>query len=103
RPKPSLPNPDKFSGQQYTWENWEASIKAKIRIDGPAIGGPEAQFYYVYDRLEGKIQSLVMPQLVQAEETKIYNVDDLFKQLSRLYDDPNKVREAEDALHGLRQ
>ncbi|KAK4220390.1 hypothetical protein QBC38DRAFT_351369, partial [Podospora fimiseda] len=61
RPKSSLPHPEKFSGQQYTWENWEASMRAKIRIDEAAIGGPEALFFYVYDRLEGKIQSLVMP------------------------------------------
>ncbi|KAK4181983.1 hypothetical protein QBC35DRAFT_367129, partial [Podospora australis] len=61
RPKPSLDHPEKFNGNAFGWETWHAQIKAKLRIDQAAIGGPEALFYYVFDRLDGKTQSLVMP------------------------------------------
>ncbi|KAK4181995.1 hypothetical protein QBC35DRAFT_363847, partial [Podospora australis] len=81
RPKPSLDHPDKFNGSPHTWETWHASIKAKLRIDADSIGGPEAQFYYVFDRLDGKTQSLLI----------------------RLHEDPNSVQDSEDKLNALRQ
>ncbi|KAK1778803.1 hypothetical protein QBC45DRAFT_149499 [Copromyces sp. CBS 386.78] len=45
KPKPSLPDVDKFSGAAYTFETWLPSIEAKLRIDGDAIGSTEAQFW----------------------------------------------------------
>jgi len=38
KPKPSLPDPEKFSGQPYKFDTWLPSIKAKLRVDGEAIG-----------------------------------------------------------------
>lgn len=43
-----------------------------------------------------------MPQLSQAEDSKIYNPQEIISQLARLYDDPHKVREAEDKLQVLK-
>lgn len=103
RPKPCLPDPDKFSGAPFTWDTWLPSIQAKLRIDGAAIGGPEAQFFYLYGRLEGKVQSLVTPQLTVAEATQEYDPAALLTQLARIYDDPNKTRDAEDKLQAIKQ
>jgi hypothetical protein len=91
KPKPCLPDPEKFAGHQFTWDTWYPSIQAKLRIDGEAIGGPEAQFFYVYGRLEGKIQALVSPQLQVAEDNGEYDPQELLNQLARLYDDPKLV------------
>ncbi len=74
-----------------------------MRIDGEAIGGPEAQFFYLYGRLEGKVQSLVTPQLTVAEATQQYDRDSILQQLARIYDDPHKIRDAEDKLQSLEQ
>lgn len=103
RPKPCLPDPEKFNGTQIMWDTWLPSIKAKLRIDGEAIGGPEAQFFYLYGRLEGKVQSLVTPQLTVAEATQQYDRDSILQQLARIYDDPHKIRDAEDKLQSLEQ
>ncbi|BCR91198.1 uncharacterized protein ACHE_70041S [Aspergillus chevalieri] len=54
RPKPCLPDPEKFNGQSLKFDTWLASMKAKLRIDAPAIGDAVAQFYYVYLNLESK-------------------------------------------------
>jgi hypothetical protein len=48
-------------------------IKAKLRVDGVAIGDPIAQFYYVYFALELKVQAMVLPQLLYVEEEEIWN------------------------------
>lgn len=102
KPKAVLPDTEKFAGTALTWDTWHPSIQAKLRVDGAALGGSEAQFFYVYSRLESKVQALIMPQLSQAEDSKIYNPQEIISQLARLYDDPHKVREAEDKLQVLK-
>lgn len=103
RPKPSLPDPEKFSGQSLKFDTWLASMKAKLRIDAPAIGDDVAQFYYVYLNLESKVQALVLPQLSYAEDTNTWDYNTILNQLSLVYDNPNKVQEAEDHLLALKQ
>jgi len=61
RPRPALPDPAKFDGKAYHFDTWLPAIKAKIRVDGAALGDSIAQFYYVYDRLESTVQSIVLP------------------------------------------
>jgi hypothetical protein len=48
RPKHSLPEPEKFTGQAFKYDTWDATIRAKLAIDGAAIGDSTAQFYYVF-------------------------------------------------------
>ena len=103
RPKPSLPDPDRFSGQAYKFDTWLPSIKAKLRVDAEAIGGNIDQFYYVYLNLENSVQAMVLPQLDDAEERQVWNYQTILDQLSRIYDNPNKFQEAEDKLHNLKQ
>jgi hypothetical protein len=103
RPKPSLPDPDKFTGSALKFDTWLPSIKAKLRIDGEAIGDSVAQFYYVYLNLDSSVQAMVLPQLMQAEESELWDYNTILNQLSRVYDNPNKIQEAEDKLLSLRQ
>jgi hypothetical protein len=46
---------------------------------------------------------MVLPQLAQAEESETWDYNTILGQLSRVYDNPNKVQEAEDKLLSLRQ
>ena len=61
RPKPNLPNPEKFNGKIYKFDIWFLVIRAKLRINGPAIGNSTAQFYYIYGNLENNIQIIILP------------------------------------------
>jgi hypothetical protein len=101
RPKPTLPDPNKFDGKAYHFDTWLPSIKAKLRIDGPAIGDAVAQFYYVYLNLESTVQAMVLPQLAHAEDEQQWSFQAILDQLARVYDNPNKVQEAEDRLFDL--
>jgi hypothetical protein len=38
RMKTSLPDPEKFSDQTHKFDTWLPSIKAKLQVDGDAIG-----------------------------------------------------------------
>ncbi|EEH41652.1 hypothetical protein PAAG_03215 [Paracoccidioides lutzii Pb01] len=99
RPKPSLLDPEKFTGQTLKFDTWLPSIKAKLRVDQAAIGDSIAQFYYVYLNLDSSVQAMVLPQLAQAEEAGNWDYNSILDQLSRVYDNPNKIIEAEDKLH----
>jgi hypothetical protein len=63
KPKASLPDPEKFTGNSYKFDTWLPSIKAKLRIDSDAIGDATALFYYVYLNLDSQTQAMVLPQL----------------------------------------
>lgn len=101
--KPVLPHVDKFEGTPYEWDTWRPMIKAKLRVDGAAIGDSIAQFYYVYFALESKVQAMVLPQLSRAEEDEIWNPQSILDQLARVYDNPNELNEARDRLHAVKQ
>lgn len=103
RPKPSLPDPEKFNGQAHRFDTWLPSIKAKLRVDSLAIGDSVAQFYYVYLNIDSHVQAMVLPQLSQAEEAQQWDFTTILDQLTRVYDNPNKVQEAEDKLLTLKQ
>ena len=46
---------------------------------------------------------MVLPQLSQAEETQQWDYHTILDQLAQVYDNPNKVQEAEDKLFTLKQ
>lgn len=102
KPKASLPDPEKFNGQAHKFDTWLPSIRAKLRVDGTAIGDATAQFYYVYLNLDSHVQAMVLPQLSQADKTS-HDYNTILDQLTRVYDNPNKVQEAEDKLYALKQ
>jgi hypothetical protein len=103
RPKAVLPDPEKFNGSAQRFDTWLPSIRAKLRVDGAAIGDSIAQFYYVYLNLESHVQATVLPQLAQAEHQEVWDYNSILQQLIRVYDNPNKVQEAEDKLLSLKQ
>lgn len=89
-----LPEPDRFTGRTKDWDTWSMAMRAKLRIDGDAIGGNEAQFYYVYSSLGAKVQGLVLSFVRQAQEEGDWKPFALMDYLGRMYDDPNKAKKA---------
>ncbi len=102
-PRQKLPDPEKFASSSYKFDTWLPSIRAKLRVDGTAIGDATAQFYYVYLNLDSSVQAMVLPQLSHAESAQQWDYNSILDQLARVYDNPNKQQEAEDKLYTLRQ
>jgi len=98
-----LPQPDSFTGRAKEWDTWSMAMTAKLRIDGDAIGSPEAQFYFVYSSLASRVQSLVLPFVRQAQRNEDWKPLALLEHLQRIYDDPNKAKKAGQRLIELRQ
>lgn len=98
-----IQDPEKFSGNAATFDTWLPAIRAKLAVDGDAIGNSTAQFYYVYLNLESSVQAIVLPQLAHAENTKTWNPVSVIQQLRRVFENPNKVQEAEEKLQSHEQ
>jgi hypothetical protein len=60
RPRPRLPDPEKFTSSSYKFDTCLPLIRAKLLVNGTAIRDATAQFYYVYLNLESSIQAIVL-------------------------------------------
>jgi hypothetical protein len=103
KPRPVLPGVTKFNGRSQEWDVWETSIRAKLKIDGDAIGSDEAQFFYVYSSVDAKVQSLILPFIRKAQAKRSWEPKQLVLHLGRLFDDPQKIKKAGQRLIKLRQ
>jgi hypothetical protein len=103
RARQVLPAPDNFTGRTKDWDTWSMAMRAKLRIDGEAVGGSEAQFFYVYNSLEPKVQGLILSFVRQAQDQEEWDPYTLLDHLGRTYDDPNKVKKAGQRLIELKQ
>ena len=62
RPKPSLPHPDKFDGENLMlFPQFEGNLQAKLFIDGAAIRGEMEKVWYAYGRLSGRASTHIYP------------------------------------------
>lgn len=96
--KQQLPAPPTFDGSK--WDTWKPYVKAKMDVDGVAIGPVKAQFWYLYGCLDAKIQSMVLPLAEQDGEA---TPEAILATLARIYDDPNKKEKAAEKLTKMRQ
>lgn len=103
RTRQVLPEPERFAGRMKDWDIWSMTMRAKLRIDGNAIGNNEAQFYYIYSSLGTKIQGLVLNFVRHAQEKEEWKPLALLDYLGRSYDDPNKIKKAGQRLMEFRQ
>ncbi|GAM37115.1 hypothetical protein TCE0_022r06746 [Talaromyces pinophilus] len=79
RPKPTLPDPEKFAGSAQKYDTWLPSIIAKLRVDVDAIGADRSRIL------------------------RFMGLQHNSRSSARLYDNPTKTHEAEDELYSLKQ
>src|SRR5258706_6204821 len=64
RPKPRLPNPESFDGKNLAYyPQFEGLLRAKLDIDGTAIGGERERVWYRFGRLAGAAGSRIYPEI----------------------------------------
>ena len=103
RPKRQLPDPPKFDGTQLHYDTWLAQLQLVLSVDGDAIGDAQAQFAFVYLRLESSPAALCLELLKHANLTKKFDYRQIIDQLDRHNGVENKVQRAKTKLHKLTQ
>jgi hypothetical protein len=104
RPKPHLPNPDKFDGKDMAlFPQFEGTLRAKLEIDGGAIGGEKEQVWYGFGRLAGDAAGRIYPWIGYAQETGNFTVKGLFEQMRIAFCDPRQRQKALSQLNRTKQ
>jgi hypothetical protein len=104
KPKPSLPNPEKFDGENLTlYPQFEGILKAKLQIDGPAIGGEVEQVWYSFGRLSGTAAARIYPWVSYAQKQGQFTTDALFGQMKTAFSDPRARQKALSELNRTKQ
>jgi hypothetical protein len=84
-------------------DEWLVSIRAKLRIDGAAIGDEYARFHYVYSRLAPGPKRTMLPYVKRAQDNSDCAADAFVTHVQSTFEDPNKVKKAGQRLTRIRQ
>jgi Zinc knuckle len=99
-----LPDPPVFEGKTTagpTFDNWLVQVKNKLRGNADAYPSEELKIIYVSGRVGGDALALISPRLDEASRHAYTTVAELYTHLEELYGDPNKERNARQALKDL--
>jgi hypothetical protein len=95
QPRQSLPPASKYDGEDKTlFSGWVMELKAKLAIDGKAIGDEQAQFYYIFTRLEGKAKIRMEAWTQRNMEAYAWSVAGFFLELDRVFRDSRQIERA---------
>jgi hypothetical protein len=95
RPKAVLPDVTKYDGlDKALYPQFAGSLRAKLEIDGEAIGGERERVWYGFGRLKGEGASRVFPWIEHAQRTNNLTVTALFQQMDTAFRDPRTQEKA---------
>ena len=89
-----LPDPKKFTGNRRDFKRWYFEISHKIKANRNTIGPLKTQFNYIYSRLKGAAQNMVISFAKKASQIKQYNPNGLLNYLKKYYTDPDANQRA---------
>lgn len=84
-------------------DEWLVSMRAKLRIDGAAIGDEYARFHYVYSRLAPGPKRTMLPYVKRAQDDNDCAADAFVAHVQSTFEDPNRVKKAGQRLTRIRQ
>ncbi|OJD22214.1 hypothetical protein ACJ73_06441 [Blastomyces percursus] len=104
RPKASLPDTARYNGNNPVYfPQFLSNLKAKIAIDGQAIGNEQAQVWYAFGRLEGKASARIHPWVDRYSETSRFTTREFLELLKSTFADAAREQKALDRLNRLKQ
>ena len=74
----------------------------KIKADRDTMGPLKTQFNYVYSRLGGAAQNMVIPFAEKALQIRQYNLNGLLNYLKKYYTDPDVSQRALERFRRIR-
>jgi hypothetical protein len=104
RPKHSRRHPDPYTHEDESmYPQFRGGLEAKLRIDGPAIGGEEEKVWYAIDCLKDKAAKRIYPWVESAKDTSQFTVRELFLQMDLAFADPQKEAKAVTKVNKIKQ
>lgn len=104
KPKPCLPHPEKFDGADLSFfPQFEGLLRAKLEIDGNAIGQEKEKVWYAFGRLSGEAAVRIFPWMSYAERESKFTVNDFIEQLRTAFRDPRQQQKALGQINRTKQ
>ncbi|KAJ6436365.1 retrovirus polyprotein [Purpureocillium lavendulum] len=101
--KPTLPDPQRFDGSRRKFRAWQLEMQSKLRVDGPALGGPPDQFAYIYARLDQTPQAMAAAFFEKGGPDGRFDPSQFMQYLTGCYGDPNVEQRVLARLEAMRQ
>jgi hypothetical protein len=104
KPKHSRRHPDPYTHEDESmYPQFRGGLEAKLRIDGPAIGGEEEKVWYAIDCLKDKAARRIYPWVEAAKDTNRFTVCELLSQMDLAFADPQKEAKAVALINKIKQ
>lgn len=101
--KPTIPDPKLFDGNRRNFRAWQLAMESKLRVDGPALGGPADRFVYIYARLDQTPQGMAAAFFEKGGADGSHDPSQFMEYLASCYGDPNIKQRALSRLETMRQ
>ena len=104
KPKPCLPHPEKFDGSELSFfPQFEGLLRAKLEIDGQAIGQEKERVWYAFGRLSGGAAARIFPWMEYAARQHKLTVYEFMEQLRTAFRDPRQQQKALGQINRTKQ
>ena len=101
RPKPTMPDPDKFNGDPKDLNRWLGEISDKLAVDAACFGQDnKIMVIYAKNRLTGTAYDTITP-LFHNGKRPFKTPEELLDYVKRLFGDPDREANARDELEAL--
>jgi len=99
----SIPNPTPLEdGTNPTFEVWAVAMHTKFTVNADHFESEFAKMGYLFDRTQGKAQKHLLPRFKPDATHPYHDTKEMMDHLTRIYTNPNRVREAEVEYQNLR-
>jgi hypothetical protein len=101
RPKPTMPDPDKFNGDPKDLNRWVGEISDKLAVDAACFGQDnKIMVIYAKNRLTGTAYDTITP-LFHNGKRPFKTPEEFLDYVKRLFGDPDREANARDELEAL--
>lgn len=104
KPRHSQDHPEKYDNQTPSqFPQFAGLLRAKLQIDGPAIGGETEKVWYAFGRLKGSAAERVFPWMSFASQQGSLTVDAFMDQLHTAFSDPRLKQKSLSQINRTKQ
>jgi cell pole-organizing protein PopZ len=103
RPRPKLPDVEKFTGKRSEWRTWKIKMEEKLERDQLAIGDRMDRFAYINARLDDTPAKMVSAYVERVRKTSSQDPDHFMAYLHSIYGNTNTKEHAVNKLNTMSQ
>ncbi|RAL68294.1 hypothetical protein DID88_007024 [Monilinia fructigena] len=102
-PEIPIATPPMLDNALTYFPQFEGLLRAKLEIDGPAIGQEKERVWYAFGRLSGEAAARIFPWIAYANKEEKFTVEEFMGQLRTAFSDPRQQQKALSQINRTKQ